>query len=462
MLGLIIRKEILSNILSLRFGVTFLLFIVLIFTSIYVTANEHEMEVSRYGSRVRMYNDNLTDILSEKEDWGERGRLERLFWQEGKSTAIPVSELAWLGEGLQSILPAGITVTQNRYQNTDRAPIQNPLIGLLPTPDYMYMVNVVLSLLAILFMFDAVCGEKEMGTLRLMLSNSVPRYEVLLGKWIGGFIVLLIPFLIATAGGMVYAWAIGVLQPEADNLMRIGVMVFLAGCYIAVFFNLSLFVSATTHNSATSLLICLLLWVVCILAVPNMAPVTAKILEPIPSREKIETEKENVRTEIRLQLYRLEATSGALRYGDEMERKREKLENKRERELKKWDRYYEGARKTQYDLAQTLGRVSPSANWVYAATALANTGPDIYHELEKAAETAAETFDVYVHDFWDRDREGDEQINIEPEEIPSVKLITPDVGAVITRSLPGILLLLGLNVLFFMLAFTFFIKYDVR
>ena len=42
-------------------------------------------------------------------------------------------------------------------------------------------------LLAIVFGYDAICGEKERGTLRLMLSCSVPRDTVLLAKWIGGF-----------------------------------------------------------------------------------------------------------------------------------------------------------------------------------------------------------------------------------------------------------------------------------
>ena len=90
MLGLIIRKEILSNILSLRFGVTFLLFIVLIFTSIYVTANEYEIEVSRYGSRVRGFNERLADVLKEE----DTDRLhDRLFHDEGKNEAVPVAKL---------------------------------------------------------------------------------------------------------------------------------------------------------------------------------------------------------------------------------------------------------------------------------------------------------------------------------------------------------------------------------
>lgn len=461
MLGLIIRKEILSNILSLRFGVTFLLFIVLIFTSIYVTANEHEVEISRYGSRVRGFNERLADILEEKD--GERLH-DRLFHDEGKSDAVPVAKLAWLGQGLQSDLPVGIVATRGSSQNIDRGLTRNPLMGMLPAPDFVYMVNVVLSLLAILFMFDSVCGEKEMGTLRLILSNSVPRYELLLGKWIGGFLVLMAPFLIATAGGIVYAWATGVLQGEPENLLRIGVIVLLAACYIGVFFNLSMFVSATTHNSATALLICLLLWVVFILAVPNMAPVTAKIMSPTPSPKKIEAEKRAVREETNLKKQRLNVTSGELRYGDAMKRKQEALDAQRDRELARWDRYYDNARKNQFDLAQALGRISPSASWIFASTALTDTGPAFYQRLEEAVTRWSQAFSD-LHRAVRRERgsslppaTGDELRDI----IPSLSIEPTRMTESVTDSLLDILLLMVLNVVFFMLAFMFFLRYDVR
>jgi ABC-type transport system involved in multi-copper enzyme maturation permease subunit len=63
-----------------------------------------------------------------------------------------------------------------------------------------------------MFVFDAICGEKERGTLKVLLSNSVPRDLVLLGKWIGGYISLAIPFLIALLGGIAYVYITGALQ----------------------------------------------------------------------------------------------------------------------------------------------------------------------------------------------------------------------------------------------------------
>ena len=57
------------------------------------------------------------------------------------------------------------------------------------------------SLLAVLFAFDAICGEKERGTLKVMLSNAVPRDLIILSKGIGGYLCLIVPFLVALLAG---------------------------------------------------------------------------------------------------------------------------------------------------------------------------------------------------------------------------------------------------------------------
>lgn len=463
MLALTIRKEILSHILSLRFTVTFILFLGLIFASIYVTVNEHQLSVKRYSSRVRVYRDNLDDILAEKQDWGTHGRLRRLFWNEGKSDAVPVAELSWLSQGLGPILPAGINATRRRAEDVDQGLTRNPLLGLLSVPDFAYVVNIVLSLLAILFMFDAICGEKEAGTLRLMLSNSIPRHTILMSKWIGGYIVLMIPFLIASIAGIAYAWTRGVFEVNSDNLTRIGLLIALACLYIAVFFNLSMFISTITHNSATALLICLLVWVIFTLAIPNLAPVTAKIIEPTPTLQKIEAEKQAVSEEIRLKISSLTSSTGELGYGEKIKHETEKLEKERDRRQRRWDRFYEKACNRQMSLAQTLGRLSPSASWIYACTSLTGTGPTAYLQLAESKKRYASAFSQFWEDFRNRKGEFGNDFNpIRADELPILKLTDMNVSKAIKESLNDILLLSIVNILFFMLAFVFFLRYDVR
>ena len=62
--------------------------------------------------------------------------------------------------------------------------------------DWAFVMGLIVSFVAILFTYDAVCGEREDGTLRLMLSGSVPRDGVLLGKFIGAFLSVSAPIVL--------------------------------------------------------------------------------------------------------------------------------------------------------------------------------------------------------------------------------------------------------------------------
>jgi len=455
---LLVRKEVLSHVLSLRFAVTFVLFMVLVFASFYVAVNEHSRLVEREMAMARAADKRLDESMN-REDVEDR--VEVLFWWEGRTDAVPVSPLSWLAQGVQASYPAAVVTKADRTsRNVDAGGGRNPMVGSFRIPDFVYVVNVVLSLVAVLFMFDAVCGEKESGTLRLVLSNAVPRHTVLLGKWIGGYLVLLVPFLVTVGGGLVYASARGVIA--AGSMGRIGFLVFVAALYIAVFFNLSLFVSTTTKRSATSLLVCLLVWVMAILVVPNLAPVTAKILEPTPSLDKIRAEKAAVDREIDLEMSRITMTSGELDYGRKIELEKAKLDRERERLKNRWQQYYEERRRRQVLLAATLGRLSPSVSWTYAAVALTGTGGDAHEALRRARKRMGEEFGKRWEEALAHRRKGKGWPELTAADLPSLRVELPDDAAAFRAALNDVLILVILNVIFFMLAFTFFLRYDVR
>jgi len=460
MLGHIIKKEIVSHVLSLRFTVAFILLLILVFASVYISVNEYDEAVDGYHARLRSDETRIKEISKEKDD---SRRYDKLFWWEGRSAAISISPLAWLGQGLQPSYPAAINVKGGQQTRNIRAStMRNPWRGLLRVPDFVYVVNVVLSFLALLFIFDTVCGEKQAGTLRLMLSNAVPRHTVLLGKWIGGFTVLIVPFLLAAVGALLYARSAGALRPE--NVGAVAMVVVLACLYVAVFFNIGLFVSTLTVRANTSLLVCLLIWVLFILVIPNMAPVTAKILEPTPPLESVRAEKKAVDEEIWLKINQIEA-SGQLSYGRSTQDAVEKLERERTRRKAKWDEYYKDSLARQMDLAETFGRLSPSACWTYAALAMTGTGPAAYEAISVARNSLASEFDA----FRQRMRKKREEMGREPgwsaflpEEVPSLNVVWPTLNRAVNVALNDVLILAILNVVFFMLGFMKFLRYDVR
>ena len=53
-----------------------------------------------------------------------------------------------------------------------------------------------ISLLALVFSYDAVTREREEGTLRFIFSSSVSRHSFLLGKWLG-VVLTVLPILLA-------------------------------------------------------------------------------------------------------------------------------------------------------------------------------------------------------------------------------------------------------------------------
>ena len=458
MLRALIRKEVVLHVLSLRFGVTFILFILLVFVSIYVTTNEYQLDTSQYAACERGAADHLAEVLKEEEG---RRRMRRLFDWEGRMDAVPVPLLSSVAQGLRPFTPIAVNTTAEHSRNIGKGLATNPLTGLHRFPDIVYVVSVVLSLLAILFVFDSVCGEKESGTLRLMMSNSVPRDSILLAKWLGGYVVLIVPFLVAATGGLGYVWWRGSLELNGENLQRLAAMLLVACLYISVFFTLSLFVSTVTRRAVTALFVCLLVWVMWVLVIPNLAPVVAKITSPTPSVEKINAEKRAVDEETRLRIDRLVLTTGELWYGQRIEQEREKLEQEGRARKKRWDRFLEKKKKRQTDVAETLGRLSPSVCWTYAAVALTDSGPEAYRRLEKAQERLSRDMGDFESRLGEERRKSDEWPTIAAEQVPRLQVVWPDLGQAVRSALNDLLILAILNAVLFMLAFIRFLRYDV-
>ena len=112
--------------------------------------------------------------------------------------------------------------TRHRIQRLRRSPVEaEPLLGAFPPLDLGLVVQVVLSLFVLLFTYDAVCGDKEGGTLSLVASFAVPRHRLLVGKFFGA----LIPTLTAFGLPLLLGVSVMGLMPEVkvdDEATRFG------------------------------------------------------------------------------------------------------------------------------------------------------------------------------------------------------------------------------------------------
>jgi hypothetical protein len=251
-------KEMRGHALSYRFALALLLLFGLIVGSMQLLALSYERQSARFSESLRAQDERLKTLSYGQVAGG------------GIQVARRPSPLSVLALGLEPQMARAAT-----YANWDeelqpgRYQCANRLYRLFPTPDLVYIINVVVSLLAVLFTFDAVAGESEAGTLRSVLANAVPRHQVLLAKWLGGYLALTTPFLLAVLAGLLLARLTTGLYFSGPEWAASAGMVGVALLYISVFCGLALIISTWVHRAATSLVINLLVWVLLVLVGPQ-------------------------------------------------------------------------------------------------------------------------------------------------------------------------------------------------
>jgi len=227
MLRDIIRKEILDNILSPKFVFTFLLCTVLILLSIYTGITNYTAEKKEYDSSVALNR----EIME-----GATGYLEIL---SAVTVYKPPQILGTIVNGVEeavgrSAAPGGSSEDANL---TDSKYESNPIFAVFGALDLMFIVKIILSLFAILFTYDAIVGEKERGTLKLALSNSVPRDRLILGKALGGFITMFLSLLIPLLVSFIILLLVPDLALSSAAWIRLFLILLMFLIYMSVFFK---------------------------------------------------------------------------------------------------------------------------------------------------------------------------------------------------------------------------------
>jgi ABC-type transport system involved in multi-copper enzyme maturation permease subunit len=258
----IVGKEIRNHLLSFRFQAVFVLLLVLLPATVLVLSNDavrKQTEASERQASIDRY-------LAE---YAHFNRLQNVI--QPSQPPLPVHALI---RGLSD------DVNMEAFDN-------DPLPVIFPLIDLTFIVAVLLSLAALILSYDAVCGEKEDGTLKLVLANGVPRSTVILGKIAGGVATLLIPFLIALAASLLIILANPRLGWSGPEWLALGLVTAGSAVYLTLFYSLGVLISARHQTGASSIMTALFVWVLAVLVLPNLSPYAASLLSPAPSAIKV-------------------------------------------------------------------------------------------------------------------------------------------------------------------------------
>jgi len=115
-----------------------------------------------------------------------------------------------------------------------------------------------LPLIALMLSFDALVGEFERGTMLLLLTYPIARWQVVVGKFLGHMLILLLAILVGFGSS---ALIIALTSDNtAQNWLAYGLMMASSWLLGGVFIALGYFISAVVHERATAVGAAVGLW----------------------------------------------------------------------------------------------------------------------------------------------------------------------------------------------------------
>ena len=287
----IIKRELFDHINSLRFILTVLILSALMVTNAVVHLRTHP-------KGVRNYSENVTNAVNELKSRTELYTLARKG--PGNLYKRP-SSLAFIADGGDAYLPKNISngeswstsgqggeVKSNWWLNYGTVnPDATDLRPFATKIDWVFIITYLLSFIPLLFTFDALSGEREQGTLRLCLANPISRPILLIGKFLGTLITVLIPFVFAVLLNLAVISVDSWTQLSAADWGRLGVILLIASCYAGIFVGLGLMVSAGTREPRVSLVVLLLIWVAAVIFMPStLGTLSTKWMPPVQTMDQ--------------------------------------------------------------------------------------------------------------------------------------------------------------------------------
>jgi len=405
MLKSIIRKEILNNLLSYKFSIITILSTILILVSIFVMYRDYCLALDNH------------DILR-----AESGDSVEI---------IPPTPLGIFAKGLDENLcrpwelrGVGVEISSEKQKSL------NDLFKLFTAPDLLYVIKVILSLCAMLFAFDIICGEKEIGTLRQSLSCSLKRPVLIIGKWIGGFTSFILPFFMAVLLGTIFVTLSPMVDMNVQDWAKLGLFLLSGVIYLAAFFSLGLLISGLTHRSSTSLVISLFVWTILVFLIPNLGNILARQFVQIPTAQQLELKRGQIMNRARFEYERIPKTQ------PDFEKREKALRLRTMAEGDKLNEDYRNRFNRLVKVSQNITRFSPAAAFTFLATDIMGTGMAEERRLKRAVLQ----YDGPVFSY----------------QRSSVKEVLGPGG------LSNFLILILFNILFFTGAYVTFLRYDVR
>ncbi len=268
MLITLIRRELLNNLMTFRFAAATFIMLLLVVANTFVLINDYERRLESHNDSINIHKRQLQETKTYSA--GEV-RVDR-----------PPNPLSIFNVGYDKQLGNEVRVTHIYVPSLWDAGMHgssNPFMDMFASMDIIFIFEVILSLLALIFAYDAFAGEYESGTLRLVLTHPVRRGNILVAKYISAMLCLIVPLVMSLLLSLILLTISTSIFLNTDDFLRIGGIILTSIVYLSIFYLIGLLISAVTRRTSTALMLSMFVWGFLVLVYPNM------ILAVIPQHE---------------------------------------------------------------------------------------------------------------------------------------------------------------------------------
>ena len=474
MLITLIQKEIQHHILSVRFVALLLMCVLLIPLTLSINYRNYRQNLVDYQESVKLAHIEETTENPAKQ-LAPEVEVSKLFL---KPTALSV-----FANGLENALPSYLGMTRNGVTQGPAALVASPLSYLLGHLDFLFVIGTVFSLLALLFTFDAVAGEREAGTLRITLANALPRDLFLWSKLIGGYLVFVVPFLVSFLFGLLILVWQGFPLGAPDIFPRVFSLTLVSLLYIGVFFALGTVISTYLDSVKTALIVAFTVWVFAVLITPRLGFLAARVIAPTRTAQSVYMKKKAMQDNLSADLEK-EKMRIMMEHAEPLETQRngqtlsimlvppeklkelmkpfeEEYRSKFRNYANKLDRDYKREIERQEQIGETLSRITPTSSLIHLATNLTQTGKEKRDDYFQAGARYWDKLDTDVFSKISGFQWHDSIADMVKKITQPSPLETAPLGDTLRRSVVDVLLLCFFAVVSTTVAFLKFFRTDI-
>ena len=502
MFWVLLRREILAHLITFRFAITVITCLLLVATTMFIRINDYEQRLASYNAARDAHRD---ELLSTRTYSFLMPKIDR-----------PPNPLSIFNAGMDSRLGNTLRIYYTHVPvlwDAHSHSSGNLFIDHFYRIDLVFVFQFVLSLLALLFAYDAIAGERESGTMRGTMSNPVRRGSILGAKYVGAMTCLILPLIISFIIALIWIVSTGSIVFSEADFLRIAGILLTSIIYLSAIYLIGFFISASVHRTATALMLSLFVWVVLVLIYPSVSvSVVDQLIKPQRRRlassydamwqiretadEEVMEYLQNDGVEGESEHFNVEGSRGGLNVGLSNQRTLMRIDFRAydwqfispesEKRVPHVIRYHQFLAPLRIDAAEKIGlirlpaldqirfrrariaqnllRLSPAAMYNLATQAWLGTDLDGVVDFFEAARHYRRTLINYFYDedaFSSRQWFASDQGAINLDDLPRFVYQRASLWINVTRALPDLQLLLLLNVALFLATFAIFVRQEI-